>query len=296
MEVRKFPDMDQSFLMMYKVNQDCIENEFALVRLNGGTHDHPTPIQALERLRLMILGKGLTRQLKVNQNTQCILIEEDYLIAKVFRKINLSSEKGDENGYESSDEEELPWEYEPKIRNLEESDGFEYAMGYIAKSQINERPEWGNHTYQLEHNCEPEMNKENYVQDLSHGGLIQPSDQWLEIGDQLDSCFNWMHNTGPEGDQIGFRNKQDVSKRTLQKLKKRFPHLSDQVLKNFARTRISIRVRHLKKQSQEKKLQKIKNRMIKKREKQSAKPDTSNVDERCAIVSKNSKKLKHFLI
>lgn len=60
---------DACFIMGYKLNQDFLENLFAMVRLNGGSHDHPTPLQALDRLRLIILGKSLTSQLKRNQNT-----------------------------------------------------------------------------------------------------------------------------------------------------------------------------------------------------------------------------------
>lgn len=296
MEIRKIPGLEKAFLMTHKVNQDCAENEFALVRLNGGTHDHPTPLQALERLRLMILGKGLSKQLKVNQNTQSILIDEDYLVSKVFRKAQLYLGQTTDQDEQSSDEEELPWVYEPKTRELEEADGYEYVMGYIAKSQIKTHPNLGNYTYQLEQDCEPGMNKENYIQDLSHGGLVQPSDEWMEIGDQLDSCFNWIHNTGPDANQIGFRNKKNVSKRTFLKLKKRFPQLSDHILKTFTKRRVSIRVRHLKKQMQEKKIQKIKERSIKKRVTKNTAIDNSNGDERCAIIRKNSRKMKHFII
>ncbi|XP_062704502.1 transposable element P transposase [Aedes albopictus] len=293
-EIRKLPGLEQGFVMMYKCNQDSAENGFALIRLNGGTHDHPTPLQALERLRLMILGKGLSRQLKVNQNTQSIIFEEDYLISKVFRKANIYLENNNEDDEQSSDEEDS-WVYEPNIRELEEADGYEYVMGYIAKTEMKNQSNLGSYTYQLEQECEPEINKENYVQDLSYGGLVQPSEEWLEVGNQLDSCFNWIHNTGPAGDQIGFRNKKNVNQRTFRKLKQKFPHLPDHVLKNFSKRRVSIRVRHLKKQLQEKKILKTKNRMAKKKKTTTAATHSALVDERSAIVKKNARKLKHFV-
>lgn len=282
-------DLNVSFIMTYKLNQDCLENEFALIRLNGGTHDHPSPLQALNRLRLITLGKGLSHQLKKNQNTQQLLIEEDHLITKVFRKASVLSDKKNDNSpvepAVSDDEDSEPWVYRKKDRELEELDGFEYAMGYMARPFLKEQ--LGSYTHRLKETEESGVNHEHYVQDLSYGGLVQPSDEWIEIGDHLDSCFNWMHNTGADAEEIGFRIKRNVAGRTMRKLKDKFPGLPDHVLKSYTRKRISIRIRHMQKQVRERKVQKFKNARQNKLKK-------NENESRSAVTRKNEKKLTHF--
>lgn len=291
------PEYNVSFIMTYKTNQDCIENEFALIRLNGGTHDHPSPLQALDRLKLITLGKGLTHQLKKNQNTQQVLVEEDHLITKVFRKANVisntkkDSNKADDPTDDSEDEEVQPWMYQKKTRELEEADGLEYVMGYMARPHLKDQLGLGCYTHQIEDTEEAGINKENYVHDLSHGGLVQPSEKWLEVGDRLESCFNWMHNTGAQSEDVGFRRKNNVMSRTMKTLKKKFPHLPDSVLKSYARKRIAIRIRHMQKQIKEKKIQKFKNS---KKNKVKSNLTLTDNERKSAVVRKNEKKLKHF--
>lgn len=94
------------------------------------------------------------------------------------------------------------------MRNLEESDGFEYAIDYIAKFKNSRK-------------FKPRKHIENYVQVLSYGGLVQPSDE-MKIKNQraLDSLWIQLNNTGPGG-QIVFRNKEKLNKRTFQEFKTR---------------------------------------------------------------------------
>lgn len=103
----------------------------------------------------------------------------------------------------------------------------------------------------------------------------------MDVGEQLESCFNWMHNTGANSKDVGFRRKEDVTSRTVKKLKNKFPNLPDHVLKSYARKRVAIRIRHMQKQVKEKKIQKFKN--AKKANKRES-----------TVVRKNEKKLKHF--
>jgi hypothetical protein len=44
------------FLLTTKVNQDALENLFSQIRTCGGLDDHPTPLNALFRLRIIMLG------------------------------------------------------------------------------------------------------------------------------------------------------------------------------------------------------------------------------------------------
>lgn len=48
-----------SYIMTHKLNQDALENLCAQLRVKGGANDHPTPIDLLNRLRMLILGKPM---------------------------------------------------------------------------------------------------------------------------------------------------------------------------------------------------------------------------------------------
>jgi hypothetical protein len=47
---------DAKYILTYKVNQDVLENHFGRIRCWGGS-DHPTPIESLRRIKLIMLGK-----------------------------------------------------------------------------------------------------------------------------------------------------------------------------------------------------------------------------------------------
>ncbi|KAE8741600.1 hypothetical protein FOCC_FOCC012893 [Frankliniella occidentalis] len=49
---------NKPFLLTHRLNQDVLENFFSQLRTRGGLHDHPTPPEALWRVRMVILGKN----------------------------------------------------------------------------------------------------------------------------------------------------------------------------------------------------------------------------------------------
>ena len=46
------------FLLTAKLNQDCLENLFSRIRALGGDNSHPAPLEALQRMRTLLLVKG----------------------------------------------------------------------------------------------------------------------------------------------------------------------------------------------------------------------------------------------
>lgn len=190
----------------------------------------------------------------------------------------------------SSDEEDDSWNYVPKERSLEEQDGVEYAMGYIARSVLSANPEMGNYTYKI---CSEEgINSENYVEDLSNGGLVQPSEDWMNTANQMESLFNHIHSTGEDSSAIDFKQRRNVKSRTIKMLESKFPNVPHNVIKSYATRRINIRIKRMKKQIDEQKIKKYK--IIKRRKNKPNNRITNQSDERCASVRKNQKKIKHF--
>ncbi|KAJ8867229.1 hypothetical protein PR048_031028 [Dryococelus australis] len=46
------------YILTYRLKQYCLENLFGQIRTRGGLNDHSSPIDALNRLRIIILGKS----------------------------------------------------------------------------------------------------------------------------------------------------------------------------------------------------------------------------------------------
>ncbi|KAG5884252.1 hypothetical protein JTB14_011741 [Gonioctena quinquepunctata] len=46
-----------SFILTSKLNQDALESLIGILRTRGGLDDHPTPIDLIYRLRMVLLGK-----------------------------------------------------------------------------------------------------------------------------------------------------------------------------------------------------------------------------------------------
>lgn len=78
-----------NYIMTHRLNQDVIENLFSQIRTRGGLNDHPTPLDALHRLRILILGKN---QCNI-KNNQCYGEEEsyEYLAACVIKTAGLET-------------------------------------------------------------------------------------------------------------------------------------------------------------------------------------------------------------
>ncbi|KAG5860367.1 hypothetical protein JTB14_026096 [Gonioctena quinquepunctata] len=73
-----------NFILTSKLNQDAVENLFGQLRSRGGLDDHPTSMNLLYRLRMVVLGKtpGM-----VHEKTKVLRYEdkEEYLLATVFK-------------------------------------------------------------------------------------------------------------------------------------------------------------------------------------------------------------------
>lgn len=172
---------DLKYLLTTQINQDALENLFSQLRSWGGLDDHPTPLNALYRLRMIILGKnpGIT-----SKNTNTIDINnEDFMIATTFSKINLKINDLTENeevygsSTDTSSEIESSEEIDKNENEMEE-DAVEYLAGWVAKKLKIAYPELGLTTTQ----CNSDQNKQEHdytrptwINNLSNGGLIVPS-------------------------------------------------------------------------------------------------------------------------
>ncbi|KAG5862345.1 hypothetical protein JTB14_024861 [Gonioctena quinquepunctata] len=137
-------DMNQkfsaSYILTHRLNQDSLENFFFQVRSGGGVYDHPSPLDALSRVKMIILGKnpGILESHTCTEDQQ----QDEYMVAQMFHRANVSinssstindnSENGSSSSSSKSQEQMNP---ATVIDNGPETtgDALECIRGYIAK-------------------------------------------------------------------------------------------------------------------------------------------------------------------
>jgi hypothetical protein len=63
-----------SYILTHKVNQDSLENFFSQIRTRGGLDDHSTPLNALNRIRIIILDRFECRSVRKMSDCNLFLI------------------------------------------------------------------------------------------------------------------------------------------------------------------------------------------------------------------------------
>ena len=76
----------QIYILTAKLNTDLTENSFTRFRTRGGLNDHPSPLNAFYRLRMIILGRnpGLTQK-DTNVRGSKALDEEESLFSTAMK-------------------------------------------------------------------------------------------------------------------------------------------------------------------------------------------------------------------
>lgn len=240
-----------TFIMCAKLNQDALEGLFALLRARGRTNDHPTPMNALRYLRVIMLGKNLS-SISPGQNTkdQC---NEEFAILDVLRSIKKDA-RADELLPDSSNHcLDVEDDHADSKTFTTEDDGFEYLVGAMCRKYKNQFPFLGSFTYQtpgigslLDHDY---AFPTSYVQHLSLGGLTKPSEMWMNQAAMLEKSFKNFHG-------LAASNTKNVCQKLSQMLKVKYPHIPSVLVDHFVRHRTYIRVETLNKILKQKKLQK----------------------------------------
>lgn len=83
------------YLLTSKINQDALENLFSQLRSRGGLNDHPSPLNALFRIRLIILGKN--PGIVSNQSNTADKNDEEFIVAKTLQQLDVKINNVKEN-------------------------------------------------------------------------------------------------------------------------------------------------------------------------------------------------------
>lgn len=226
---------DITFILTHKLNQDSLENLFSQLRTRGGLDDHPTPMNALYRLRMMILGKnpGL-----VQSNTNTVdRAQEEFIVAKVLKSVEVSEEIPKMLVAEDTNTDTLSdcsgSSSFLSNEKLSERDGLQYLAGWVAKKHKKEFPNLGNHTYQLKQSTETP----SWIKHLSYGGLMEPSNEWKLNARLLEKYFVKFHGQK-------FRRENGVTKKMSNLIYKRHPNIPLTIIMTYIKQRLFIRIKY----------------------------------------------------
>jgi hypothetical protein len=197
--------------------QDSLENFFMQIRSRGGPDEHPTPLGAIYRIRMILLGKnpGILNS-KVNTEEKVI---EEYIYTKVLEtaKITIATEEihDDVNELQSSSSFSSVSSCTSKDRSdfkedAEETadDALEYIAGYLAKKYKTGLPNLGDYTYKM--STDHYYSIPSWVQQLSYGGFIKPSEQFSKKVKKWNLYFQSYHG---ESFRKGQRVVQNLAKK-----------------------------------------------------------------------------------
>jgi len=170
-------EYDIEFILTHRLNQDALESLFSQIRGRGGLNDHPTPLDALYRLRMIILGKN--PGVIINNSNTHEVDPDDFLTAKIVKTAEVTLP------IETVPEENLGYSFEsiasPRTdtENIIEEDGIEYLAGWVARKYKRDFPDLAEvqHTH-TDHNY---LEMPSWLSHLSFGGLSIPSSNWLSM-------------------------------------------------------------------------------------------------------------------
>lgn len=132
------------YLLTSKINQDALENLFSQQRSRGGLNDHPSPMNTLFRLRMIILGKNagiVSKQANTTDKNN-----EEFMLAKTLKQIdikidNVKEKHEDPESSTDTFSENSFSEIISEDKNEMGRDALEYLAGWVAKKYRPQFPE-----------------------------------------------------------------------------------------------------------------------------------------------------------
>lgn len=194
---------------------------------------------------MILSGKGCQISKSFNTNP---LEEPEFVFASVLRTANIAVNierptSQETEASEDSDTASTCSSLTATKQKFGESEGLKYIAGYVARKFLKDRPDIGSGTKDINHREIP-----SWLQYLSFGAPIEPSDSFFNSIKQLEEQFNKFH--GKKRIRCG----KNVVKRTARFLSKKCDTLDSDVIHEFSRQRIFLRIKYFNVRLQEKSL------------------------------------------
>ena len=267
------------YILTHRLNQDLLENFFSQIRTRGGLHDHPTPLQCMYRVRMIILGKNpgivqansnaldqsktdgdsfltATAMSRVEECSSVSSLEppeaQDSFLTVTALNVLEDTEDPEGEGEETDDASELPDNMEEEtceinlseeeknqkseMQETMERDGLEYLAGWVAYK--HKKVSWlGQPTREGANKSYAHL--PSWVQQLSFGGLMQPSSEWLSAAEKMEDIFNKFH-----GEKNICKGPNTVQ-RCVNKILVEITSVAKEVVQTFVLQRTRIRIKFL---------------------------------------------------
>lgn len=239
-DLRRSHNID--YILTHRLNQDALENLFSQLRTRGGLNDHPSPLNALYRLRMIILGKNqgiLQRNVNTGGSD-----DSEFVVASVMRDCGIRCSTLELGG--STDTEHIGVNDSVVVsmtlndsKNQDfgeiENNAVAYLAGWVANKHHADHPRLGQVTRRSDQRSTPL----SWVRHLSFGGLTEPSEEWMSQALQLEEEFRQHHGV----DRI--LKGPSVVEKLVEIATTKFPSIPREPLQTFLRQRTFIRMKFL---------------------------------------------------
>lgn len=116
------------------------------------------------------------------------------------------------------------------------AEGLAYIAGFIAHNFLDSHPELGQKTSEFDFIAHNETSP--WISQLSRGGLIKPSEDFLKNVFKFEEIFKEFH-------EEGISDTKGVTASLIKIMQLKFPDISPPIIQKFVRTRMFIRIKHL---------------------------------------------------
>ncbi|CAL8129621.1 unnamed protein product [Orchesella dallaii] len=218
-----------SYILCSRLLQDSLESLFSRIRGFGGQNTNPTPPEFRYRLRLVLLGGQVRAPQGMNVLSHC---SSSYISTELLErnKINCTVNT-------LADTSVIP----PKMtrKNFQVTpqteDALTYLAGYLAwklKRKCPTLKSYGQPTATL-----PAKEVPNWIHSLSRGGLLAPDAYILEAVKKCNAIF--------EASMKDFLQRSNLHSNLITRLESEIPGLEKQIINEFVKIRIKIRIKAL---------------------------------------------------
>lgn len=205
------------YILTHRLNQDCLENFFSQIRGRTGSSDHPTPVECLERIKAIMLGKNPGVALHNHTNT-VELDPEEYVSATFMNALSGDNCTTNETKTETSTSDSNDWPVEylevmsmdasEKDANLDDS--FEWPVEFLEDlpMEIDQEPD-------LNISYVSDIRSVEVVEEYSNNGIVDSCTELIEdplsencdiaAGFQINDEFIQDLETEMEADEISRR-------------------------------------------------------------------------------------------
>ncbi|CAL1261083.1 unnamed protein product [Larinioides sclopetarius] len=200
-----------------RLNQDCLENFFSQIRGVGHFYDHPLPSEVKHRIRLLLLGKNVD-DIPFSSATNTLPCEDKSVLTTELL-VHMSpdlNECGNQSEIQEIITNEVSSSELTAIVDSSEclnvfspdccAEGLKYLAGYIAhKCRKYDR----SLAIPSGQSLAISSKEKTWIEVLSRGGLLIPTDEWFEQIKKNEETYREMHcnnHLSTQRNQVGLLN------------------------------------------------------------------------------------------